>query len=252
MTTDAAADSTRGSARLAGLLRVQVEQGAIPGGEYLPSVRTLARKHRVGTKTARLALKLLETEGLVVPEDRRGYRVLARANDPDRGCPLAFVVSGDNYQPFYGDLLQALQAAAGRRKWSLLGVQRDGRSIGEVIEHLRAARVCGAVVDSMDTDLLEQVRRLGIPVVMADAWQPDANCDAVVQDGFNGGVLAAEWLVQQGHRRIAFFGPSPHFGQITPPADGEKNWSTGWITLRQLAHSNNCGRKPRNSSRRIS
>lgn len=200
---------SRGSARLAGILRAQIEAGDLPGGGFVPSERALARTHGVGNKTARRALKLLETEALVVSEDRRGYRVLARANDPDRSCPLAFVVSGDNYPPFYSDLLGALQAAAGRRKWSLLGVARNGRSLGEVVEHLRTARACGAVVDTMDLDLLEQVRRLGIPVVLADEWFPDCACDAVAQDGFSGALLAAQWLVGRGHRRIAFFGLSP-------------------------------------------
>ena len=195
---------------MAGVLRAQIEKGAVPGGEFLPSERELARTHRVGSKTARRALKLLEAEGLVKPEDRRGYRVLARANDPDRGCPLAFVVSSasDESQSFVSDLLSALQGAAGRRKWSLLGVQINGRSTGEVVEHLRAARVCGAVVDDLNLELLEQVRRLGIPVVLADAWLPTSPCDAVVQDSFAGAYLAADWLVARGHRRIAFVGPS--------------------------------------------
>ena len=213
MKADVLIKDSRGSSYLAKILRSQIEKGDIPGGGFLPSERALAKAHLVGNLTARRALKLLEAEAWVAAEDRRGYRVLARANDPDRGCPLAFVVSQTSnisYAPFSIDVLTALQTAAGRQKWSLLGVQREGRSVGEVVEHLRAARTCGAIVDTLDTDLLEQVRRLGIPVVMADAWIPDAKCDAVAQDGFTGGLLAAEWLASRGHRKIAFFGPSLH------------------------------------------
>ncbi len=203
---------TRSSAQLADQLRARISKGTLAGGSFLPSERELAREQKVSSKTARRALKLLESEALIVSESRRGYRVLSRANDPDRGCPIAMVIanppeSGD--RSFYGSLLGALQDAAGRRGWSLLGVQREGRPIGEVVERLRAARACGAVVDSLDTELLEAVRRLGVPVVLADAWFADSPCDAVVQDGFAGGVLAAEWLAGRGHRRIAFLGPDP-------------------------------------------
>lgn len=219
MTPVISTSASRGATRLAGLLRAQIAKGAIPGGSFLPSVRAFAKEHHVGTKTARLALKVIESEGLAVPEDRRGYRVLARANDPDRGCPLAFVVSKNTNADtplFYSDLLSALQTAAGHRKWSLLGVQRDGRTVGEVIEHLRSARACGVVVDCMDVDLLDQLRCLGIPVVMADAWLPECRCDAVAQDGFSGGLLASEWLLARGHQRIAFFGFTPrHAGMLT-------------------------------------
>lgn len=215
MTSVILASASRESTRLAGLLRVQIANGTIPGGSFLPSVRAFAKEHRIGTKTARLALKVIESEGLAVPEDRRGYRVLARANDPDRSCPLAFVISGDNYPPFYNDLLSAMQAAAGRRKWSLLGVQRDGRSCGEVIDHLRKARTAGVIIDTQDADLLTEVNRLGLPVVMVDTWQPECRCDAVVQDGFTGAILAADWLTQRGHQRIAYVGLPPRNAPIT-------------------------------------
>jgi DNA-binding LacI/PurR family transcriptional regulator len=202
---------SRLSACLAGTLRAGIEKGELAGGGFLPSERELARTHGVSNRTVRRALKLLAAEALISPESRRGYRVLSRANDPDRGFPLAFVVSNRPTQgdaAFYGSLLEALQDAAGRRGWSLLGVQREGRTVGEVVDHLRAARACGAVVDTLDSELLEEVRRLGIPVVMADCWLPELRWDAVVQDGFSGGILAAEWLARRGHRRVAFFGPA--------------------------------------------
>lgn len=215
MHTVATSFSSRGAASLAALLRRDIMKGVPPGGELLPSVRTLAKTHRIGTKTVRLGLRILESEGLARPENRRGYRVLAHANDPERGNPLAFVVSGDNYPSFYGDLLRAMQDAAAQRKWSLLGVERDGRSIGEIVTHLRAAHASGAVVDSTDSELLDEILRLGLPVVMADTWLPSCRCDAVVQDGFNGAMLGAEWLAQRGHKRIAYVGLTPRGAPIS-------------------------------------
>jgi LacI family transcriptional regulator len=102
----------------------------------------------------------------------------------------------------------ALQAAATRRGWSLLGVGTEGHSADGVLDSLRAARACGAVVDSADRALLESLASAGMPLVMADAWLEEMPYDAVVQDGFAGGILAGAWLAGRGHRRIAFIGPT--------------------------------------------
>jgi len=40
-----------------------------------------------------------------------------------------------------------------------------------------------------------------------DAWHEDAEVDAVIQDGFRGGLLAAKHLAGRGHRRIGWLGP---------------------------------------------
>lgn len=165
----------------------------------------------MGSRTVRRALKLLEAEALVAAEDRRGYRVLARGYEPDRGCPLAFVVSDPAIEDpigsdFFRTMLAELQRAAGARQWSLLGVGRKGRTPGEVVEHLRTARACGAVVDSIEPDLLKAIRDAGIPAVTADAWRDDMELDGVLQDSFTGGLQAASYLTERGHTRIGWVG----------------------------------------------
>jgi DNA-binding LacI/PurR family transcriptional regulator len=209
--SSSASAPTRSSARIAEVLRREIESGRAAPGQFLPSERRLAEIHRVTGKTVRRALKVLEAEALVAAEDRRGYRVLARALDPDRGNPLAFVVSRSpvaGTDSFYASLLAALQAAATRRGWSLLGVGTEGRSADGIMESLQAARACGSVVDSSDRALLERLAAAGMPLVQADAWLEEMSYDAVAQDGFAGGMLAAAWLAGRGHRRIAFIGPS--------------------------------------------
>jgi LacI family transcriptional regulator len=142
-----------------------------------------------------------------VAEERRGYRVLGRANDPDKGCPFAFVFS-TGYSPdwYLCRVLAELQRAAARRRWSLLGVSLDEQSVGEVTEHLRATRACGAIIDGGDAQLLDQVQRLGIPAVLAETRRQDMRLDAIVQDGMGGGTLAGEYLAGRGHKRVAYVG----------------------------------------------
>jgi DNA-binding LacI/PurR family transcriptional regulator len=211
MTADKAVLSSRSSGRLADLIRGQILSNEYRAGILLPSERVLAREHGMGSRTVRRALKILEAEALIAAEDRRGYRVLAKAHDPERGCPLAFVVSDpeisdDRQRGFYGTMLAELQRAAAKRQWSLLGVGREGRSAGEIIDHLRAARAGGVVVDTLDPELLRALKAAGMPAVAANAWRDDLELDAVLQDSFTGGLLAAKHLVESGHRRIAWVG----------------------------------------------
>jgi DNA-binding LacI/PurR family transcriptional regulator len=161
--------------------------------------------------TARRALKRLEAEGLVVAEPRKGYRVLARANDPDRGAPLAYVLSPHPGPELWDDLhkefVSAFQQAGAVRGWTLLSVGTENRTHQQVVEDLRAARVCAAILDTPSRELMAVVQSAGMPMLVVDDWREDLEIDAVVQDGFRGGLLAGAWLAERGHRRVGWLGP---------------------------------------------
>lgn len=201
----------KGYAWVAGKLRTSIAAGEVPAGVALPSTKQIGSEYGVSSETARRAAKQLEAEGLLVSEPRQGFRVMARANDPDRGLPIAFVVSATEqaglWDEFYRTLFAGLQKAATDRGWSLLAVGAGTRSGREVMAQLRDCRVCGLVLDTMNAELLAAVTALGLPVVMMDSWQVDMRLDAVVQDSFQGALLATRHLIGQGHERIGWLGP---------------------------------------------
>jgi LacI family transcriptional regulator len=206
------AGSGRASAELLGLLREQILSGRFAPGRYLPTVRELSGDHLLARKTVNGVLKRLEAEGLVAAEPRKGYRVLARAADPDLGCPLAYVAdlrgSPDQWRPLHQELLSAFQGAASRRGWSLIGVGSQGRDRATVMRQLVGARACGLAIDSVDEEIMTAMREAGLPAVAVDAWEYDYPIDSVVQDSHRGGVLAAKHLAGKGHPRIGWFGPT--------------------------------------------
>lgn len=72
-------------------------------------------------------------------------------------------------------------------------------------------RVHGVLI-SPYADISERLRRLrqrGIPVVLVDRPSPDESFSSVSVDDVAGGLLAAEHLISQGRRRLAFVG-GPH------------------------------------------
>jgi LacI family transcriptional regulator len=202
----------RVSAELYADLRAQIVQGRFAPGQYLPTVRELSAEHLLARKTVNGVLKKLEADGLVAAEPRKGYRVLARASDPDLGCPLAYVadLSGtpDQWRPFHQELLSAFQGAASRRGWSLMGVGSQGRDRAAVMRQLVGARACGLAIDAVDAEIMAAIREAGLPAVAVDAWEHDYPIDSVVQDSHRGGVLAARHLAGRGHGSIAWFGPT--------------------------------------------
>jgi DNA-binding LacI/PurR family transcriptional regulator len=208
--------ASRSSARLSEVLRDEIVTGGFLAGHLMPGERTLAREHGVSPKTARRALKLLEAQGLLAAESRRGYRVMSKALDPERGCPLAFVVSADgsSYAPFHRSLLDALQRSASISGWSMLGIGIDHLAPAEILERLRGARACAAIVDAVDQGLVELIAETGIPVVMVNSPTESLIHDSVVQDGFMGGFSAGQWLAGRGHSRIAFIGPQVRGGVL--------------------------------------
>ncbi len=208
MTSPAYVGLGRAAATVAERICQEIEEGRATSGQFLPPVRELAGIHSVGSKTIWRALKALEAEGLIAAEPRQGYRVLPGAGVPLRGCPLAYVAGGrpEDWIGSTDRLLGSLREAAERRGWSLLAVGCAERDADEVLEQLRAARTFGVALDTQDPEVMKAVRDSRVPAVMLNAWIPDSGLDSVMQDGQLGGMLAARYLIEQGCRRIAYFG----------------------------------------------
>jgi GntR family transcriptional regulator, arabinose operon transcriptional repressor len=200
----------KGYAWVAGELRRGIVAGNIPAGQPLPSTKQLGSEYGVSSETARRAAKQLEAEGLLESHPRHGFRVLARANDPDRGLPIAFIVSAVDQSGLWGEfhrmLFAGLQQAAQERGWALLAIGAGRRTPHDVMAQLRDCRACGIVLDSMNKPLLDAVAKMGLPAVMMDSWESDMRLDAVVQDSFQGALLAVRHLVERGHKRIGWLG----------------------------------------------
>jgi DNA-binding LacI/PurR family transcriptional regulator len=193
---------------VAAAIRKRIADGVPGAGEYLPAIRELCEEHDVCIDTVSRALRLLEGEGLIAAEARRGYRVQARVNDPDRGCPIAVVVESaeGRWTLLDAGLIDALQKRARAMGRSLLAVGLSGRDPGTVVEQLVASRAWGVVLDATEPKLLDAVQRAGLCVVLAETWDEGGRFDTVVQDGFRGALAATTHLVSRGHERIGWVG----------------------------------------------
>jgi len=216
-------DNTRSSAKqmaggpvarsLTKTLRDAMISGVYGPGDFLPSVRKLSAQHGLAYKTVCHSMQMLVAEGWISAEHGRGHRVLVRGNDPGRGAPVAFVLTPQStggsevWDNLRRNLLSGLQQAAAERGWMLLAVECATAGLGEVAGRLRDMKVCGAIVDTLNPEVIAEIQRLGMPAVSVEHWHESLGIDSVVQDGFLGGYLAGSWLAGRGHRAVGWIGP---------------------------------------------
>jgi LacI family transcriptional regulator len=86
-------------------------------------------------------------------------------------------------------------------------VSLDGSIDKQHLQRLVERRVDGVIFRPTDdgaTDShFEELRRHRIPMVVVDRFLAKANCDFVGTDDYLGGMLAAQHLLDRGHRRLA-------------------------------------------------
>lgn len=103
--------------QIAEQLKADILAGKLKEGEYLPSIRGLAKELKISVITTMKAYEQLETEGLVTAAQGKGFYVNAQNNEMLREQHLRKVESA---------LMEAIQAA-----------QIAGMAPGELEETLR-------------------------------------------------------------------------------------------------------------------
>ncbi len=203
--------SGRASGGLAIFLRERIVSGQVEGGEFLPSVRRLSKEHKLAPKTVQRALKILEGEGLVRSEPRQGYRVKTLTPAKNTDGPIAFMLAvreGPKQWEMRRRLaLLSLQREAALRGHSMLAIPVQGLPPEKVFEQIQTSRVSGVIMDEVNAPMIQRGQRSALPVVLMDLGTEYLGLDGVAKDDFQGGSLAARYLIDRGHKEIAWFGP---------------------------------------------
>jgi LacI family transcriptional regulator len=182
--------------------------------------RDIAKAAGVSQSTVSRALRgdirVAEATRLRVVEaaERLHYtpNVLARSLITNRTRTIGVVVS-DITNPFYPELLDVLHgeiALCGYRT-VLFNERTDDGGTDTLLPQLAGRAVDGMVFASvtLGSRSAELFSRAGLPVVLLNRHVDGAQVDRVISDNRAGGQLAARFLVETGHRRIALIaGPS--------------------------------------------
>lgn len=105
--------------------------------------------------------------------------------------------------PFYGEFLGALEYTVRENGYHLLisgtGANQDYTSIA------RMRQLDGIIIlGTYPCEFLDDIKRTGIPVVLVDAYVNDHYFHAVSINDRYGGYIATRYLIEKGHKNIAF------------------------------------------------
>jgi DNA-binding LacI/PurR family transcriptional regulator len=173
-------------------LHEQMRSGRLRPGDQLPSFNELRERWGVGRDTLERMYKVLERDGLITREHRRGVFV-AHPGQAKKTGTIGFINHPRLlHHPYYMHLLR--------------GVQREALAAGvEVLllsdqNAVRWEKVDGVLYQTTMGGQLEMPP--GVPrVCLIYAY---GDIDSAVVDDYPGMVQALEHLLQLGHRRIAF------------------------------------------------
>lgn len=138
-----------------------------------------------------------------------GYRpnVLARAMVSGKSRMIGVVVAYLENQ-FYPDVLEKLSSAFQAEGYHVLVFMANNTSgkIDSIVEEILDYQVDGIIAASvaLSSELTDRCRAANIPMVLFNRSQDDPSMSAVTSANFEGGYKAAEFFVQNGHRKIGY------------------------------------------------
>lgn len=163
-------------------------------------------------KTSEVSQKTVERVEKLMKEYDYVPNINARNLAQNRSKIIGIAVKGrkDKYEniiadPFFGELLGVLESEIRSRGYfMMLYISHD---IGEILRYVSTWNVDGLVLVGMLHDDFVRVKsKYKKPMVLVDSYSPRDVADYVnvgLQDE-EGGFLMTKYLIQNGHRRIAF------------------------------------------------
>lgn len=189
-------------------LRQQIRRGDFRHDGRLPAERALGKQFAVQRNTVRQALALLEKEGSIWIDPKRGSFIKSQEPDANRNVFLVNIHSGST--PTLSQLMDGFTSVSERAGYLVRRVNTDPPA-GEAIDPLPDARnlpsdTAGIVLWPQNPTDAESIFRLNavVPLVLVDRRVLGVSADCVHFDDVAGGRMVTEHLLQQGHRRIAF------------------------------------------------
>jgi DNA-binding LacI/PurR family transcriptional regulator len=107
--------------------------------------------------------------------------------------------------PFHADVLNSVEQACGEEGIHLSYATLNNGASGDEkwLTRLRQNPIDGLLLLSLDDPaVIEQLRVLGLPIVMINVDLPELPEDSFLPDNYQGALLAMRYLIDRGHKRI--------------------------------------------------
>lgn len=114
---------------------------------------------------------------------------------------------GDNplRNPFFSRVLEGVEAEVAFNNYNLVLYLMPEHEKPELPKMVRERQVDGVVlVGTMSPEFVHSLRKANVPLILIDPRTLMPDCPQVLIDNENGAFLAAQHLIDHGHRRIGF------------------------------------------------
>lgn len=168
---------------------------------------SLATVSRVMNKNARVSDKTKEK--VLRAMDELGYRpnAIAKGLASNRSNSVGVLIS-ELHGPFYGMMMSAIETEL--RKYDIHSIFAAGHSDAHKEEdavNFLLSRRCDALilyVEAVSDEFLENLNQRGTPIVVLGRDIKPIESQCINLDNERGGYLAAKYLLEAGHRDIAY------------------------------------------------
>jgi len=204
---------------VAGRQRVGITDVAAKAGVSVTTVsHVLSSRRPVSQATRNRVMKVIE---------ELDYRPneLARSMRAQRTFTIALIVP-DITNPFYTSVARGLQDKVRPVSYHCIVASTDGdREVERDILHQLLTRVDGVALSGSDKspEDLRPVVDARLPLVLLGADTPGPGFDVVTNADNDSGALAANYLLERGHRRIAFITAPVDFGAPARRVEGYRS-----------------------------
>lgn len=181
----------------------------------MPGIREVAKRAKTSTATVS---RVLNQTGTVSEDTRKrvleavellGYKPMIREGSLRETKTIALVVP-DIENPFFGKMTKEITRIANGMRYNILlvnvgSLRNDG---GEFLLKLIGQRIDGILYGSSyrSEDAVRQAIRNKIPIVLLDREIRNIEVDSISVNNEQAGYIAAEHLIELGHKHIAFIG----------------------------------------------
>lgn len=116
------------------------------------------------------------------------------------------VMVHDMSSPYFSDLVPGIESAIKSHGYDLIVCSSMGGEKSTANRYIREKRIDGAIVIAQDIpdELLTEAAAREFPIVVMDRQLANEHIVNVLMDDEQGGYLATKYLIDQGHRTIAY------------------------------------------------
>jgi len=118
------------------------------------------------------------------------------------------VILPEGVNPFYQELAHAITEVCYKEGYGLLlcSSENDVKRELSYIKLLQNQKVDGIIIstDHLSAEVINELIKKGTSIVLVDEDVPEANAPAIFANNYQGACLATQYLIDLGHRSIAF------------------------------------------------